>query len=410
MNNENQTINDILAMTSKFLSKTTTETSSKKSINIKASDKENNKSWLYPTAHSKVSERLANNEKVERIVDEPPIGSGFARPFRYTGADNDDDNAVQIEDLPERVEKMSNFFIKAALMAFSYHVPLRIKPDYILYLILSGFNHWVNKKEGHVILASYKLIDPARQNICIDVPLNNPEWNDIVEILGTELQKSFLNENLINIMKASFTTTTPTMMQVKILTMASIMKEFVNIKFDTACGIPYVTLEGTQNDWEKVKVIANTLLSLANNQLDWWLCKLNTSLDIMIATSKGQGAEKDWANFFNYENTSAHTGFNGWMNSFFPYIKERGNSEITVENNDSADVYVNFDQFLESTSFEEYIWTMDHNPYKKLHVVAGIVEVIQWTGENGEDDHAVEPFMSYQITSVADERVKKRKA
>ncbi len=37
------------------------------------------------------------------------------------------------------------------------------------------------------------------------------------------------------------------------------------------------------------------------------------------------------------------------------------------------------------------------NPYKTLHVSAGLVDVIQWTGE----DHALEPHIGYQIDSVS---------
>jgi hypothetical protein len=38
-----------------------------------------------------------------------------------------------------------------------------------------------------------------------------------------------------------------------------------------------------------------------------------------------------------------------------------------------------------------------NQPYKKLHITAGLVDVIQWTGPG--EDFALEPFMGYQIDS-----------
>jgi hypothetical protein len=367
-------------------------------INIKASDKENSKRAFKRLTVNDLSRKLSQKNMLEKQLNEAPEGSNFfyEQYKEYNGCHS---AAWKIEESP-------NNLLKATVLAFAYHVPLRFKPDHILYAILSGFNFWVNEKGGHIKLAQKNLVDESKKNIKIEMNLN-PDWDEVVDLLGLRLEEAITNKDLVEIMKASFTTTTQTMMRVKNLTVASIMKKFVKIEFSTMCGIPYVTLEGTPQDWEKVKVVANALLSLADGDLNWWLNKLNEALDVFMRTSNGENTEKEWINFLNFQSHSGSHACDGWINALFPYVKESRYDSINIvqnkvllpvdpkEKNSFYGIAIDFANYLPSISTETYEWTAYNKPYKTLHVTAGLVDVIQWTGE----DYALEPFMGYQIDS-----------
>ena len=301
------TANDVLALTAKYLRENAIQSPiiSKdepkqihqyQKINIKASEKENSKKVFYQIESNDVIKRLSKGRTLESPVSSLPNGANFF--FETHNAYNGCHSAAwQIEQSP-------NNLLKATVLAFAYHLPLRLSPDHIMYAILSAFNIWTNEMGGHKKLAEKGIVNPNKTDIKIEIDLK-PNWDQVVDTLGQRLEDAITNKDLIQVMKASFTTTTPTINQVKNLTMASIMKNFVRISFSTMCGIPYVTLQGSPQDWEKLKVVANALLSLADGELNWWLTDLNKSLDKMIATSQGKGLEKDWLSFLNFESHSS---------------------------------------------------------------------------------------------------------
>ena len=301
-----------------------------------------------------------------------------------------------------KIEQSWNNFLKAVVLAFAYHLPLRLKPDHILYCVLSGFNVWTNEMGGHKMLAQKKLVDENKKDIVVDIPLD-PDWDLAIDQLSSKLEQTFSDQNLVEVIKASFTTTTPTISRVKDLTVASIMKNFVNISFNTMCGIPYVTLEGTKDDWERLKVVCNSLLSLSDGQLNWWLDKLNSSLDVIIRTVDGNyDTQNEWTDFLKFKSESGSHGCNGWINNFFPFVYNYDqeivkNVIITEEKTRNyGEQVVDFKHFLPSISQETYDWTVMGKPYKKIKITAGLLDVIQWTGE----DFALEPFFGYQIDEV----------
>jgi len=299
MEGQKVTTNDILAMTAKYLRENTVSSTQKESqqqqqtnqneyapvdfshqetqpkkvkqqetillqpvqkVNIKASDKENSKKTFRQITTEILSQKLTQRNTSHKKINDPPTGSNFFYETHnaYNGCQS---AAWQIEQSP-------NSLLKATVLAFAYHLPLRFKPDHILYAILAGFNIWVNEMGGHIKLAQKNLVNNSKKDIKIEISLD-PNWDQVVDTLGERLEDAITNKNLVEVMKASFTTTTPTAMRVKNLTIASIMKKFVRIEFSTMCGIPYVTLEGTPQDWEKVKVVANALLALADGELNW---------------------------------------------------------------------------------------------------------------------------------------------
>lgn len=374
------------------------------SVKVKASDRNNDQVKFPEIGNKQVTEKITHGYGPKKtnlkMVGNPPNGANFFHQ-RFTAYNGDEGAAWQIE-------QQMNCFLRAVVIAFSHHLPLRLKPDHVMQAILSGFNIWVNEMGGKDKLVANKLVDPEKKKIVVDIdPSSEEGWDAAMDILGHELEKTITDSNLIRILKASYTTTTPSMMRVKNLTIASIMKKFINISFQTLCGIPYVTLEGSPEDWEKLKVVTNALLSLADGELNWWLTPLNHALDVMIETASGKNTEEKWINFLNHQSSSGFHGCNGWINAFFPFLSNRrektieqngllveGSITSLVVDNKACGRANHYGSFLPLMSQEQYKWNY-LGTERNICITAGLLDVIQWS-----DDCAIEPFISYQVDEL----------
>lgn len=342
---------------------------------------------------------------VERPLDDCPLGSNYFFEVHNFFDKRWNDLHKDKRGSPEgwKMESCANALIKATVLAFAHHLPLRIKPDHIMYLIIQGFNVWVNKMGGDQKLVTQNMIKPGKTSIKIDISDGENDWDQHIDVLTSRITDTFENKQLASIMTVKFSTTTPLMMRVKTLGIASVMKKFVNINFDTCCGIPYVEIDGSIEDWEKLKVAANAILSLAGDDLSFWTLKLNSALDIFINTLKDVDTREEWRNFLNYNSSSGTHECHGWINSFFPYVKNGYDSDMYVKNkvlfNKSVSDNTNrtdFFWFPPSYVCETYSWTYNGQPRNKnLVITSGLMNVIQWTSE----DCALEPMMAYMVTS-----------
>ena len=308
------------------------------------------------------------------------------------------------------IEKCDNAFIKAAIIAFSEHLPLRLKPDHVMELLVSGFNVWLNDFGGASKLQERGLVG-ERQHIRADFLPG--AWDAAVDRLGVQLAQSISHPELRAVLLACFSTTTPEMHRAHTLTVASAYKKFVDIRFNTACGIPSVTLEGTREDWASLKLVCNTLTAASDGELARWTETANAALDVMIAAFDGKDTAESWCNFVNHYENCVFSGCSGWINAFFPYVcdderKLRPNPAVWSEgasfalmnspggsrwggDNAIEEEFVHYGWFLSSFVRDEYPWN-DLGTERRVVVTAGLVDAIQW-----QADAALEPFLSFQI-------------
>jgi len=359
---------------------------------VKASDKKNSKHAFPEMTRSKFSRRISRRckgiECVKQIAQPPKGATFFCR---------------ETKGVPKEAAMIGNClnaFIKAAVMAFAYHLPLRIKPDHVMLLIVSAFNIWVNEFGGHKKLAKKEMKDGKKKTIIVDMELDE-SWDDGIDSLCDQLEKTIKDETLREILTMSFSTTTSEMTRVKCLTIASTMNQFIDIIFRTKCGIPFVRIEGSESDWKKIRKMTNKLVSLTDGELDWWLPHINGALDNIIS-SYGKDTSA-WKDFINYESSSGSEGCNGWIVSFFPYVKNEEdeivvNEFLSLREEDvpgDEGYFVSYSKFLSTASYEEYPWIYI-NVMKRVGITSGLLDVIQWSGE----DYALEPFMTFQVDEI----------
>ena len=106
-----------------------------------------------------------------------------------------------------------------------------------------------------------------------------------------------------------------------------------------SCGIPYVILEGTVEDWKKVK---EKCQSLAKYQLPW-TDKLDTILGEFINAKEGKINKEFWQTMVRIKDGGGfydRTVYSGWFTYLFPYdiYGYQLNGRIPVDRDTAAEL------------------------------------------------------------------------
>ena len=217
------------------------------------------------------------------------------------------------------------------------HYPIKIKPDDIWLLIIQGF-------ANHIDLNSYSLKKlfvnyEGKKELIVKYPLSDiKEINkEILEDFSKQIIEqitNYIGEELINILTPNFTTTT---YNSKIICQISIMGAFKHY-FDygmqiLGCGVPYVVLDGTSEDYKK---IIDKAIYLKKYEFDWYIDRIIPYLKKMVEAKEGKMDKEYFKNMIQRKELieelrgaygklgeyQVHALF-GWFLQFFSHIKSK---------------------------------------------------------------------------------------
>ena len=154
-------------------------------------------------------------------------------------------------------EKIKSFGNHKALLgylnAYFDHCPIIVSPNVIWQLILNYFSDYVNtnseflrakfvdfKEKKNLIITRYDTIDDIYKY-----------EDDIIEELNDKISE-YIGDELINILTPNFSTSTKQTIIAGKVSIMSTLKNYFNYGVYMLCGIPYILLEGTLEDWEKI--------------------------------------------------------------------------------------------------------------------------------------------------------------
>ena len=220
-------------------------------------------------------------------------------------------------------------FLRATFQAYSKHFPLKIRPDDIWLLILQGTGLHINMhsealRSQFVNFEEKRLLEVIRLEFELDSLDNN--WEGVTLEF---LQK--IGENTVGdfkeICNTSFSTSTPLDHVTRSMTVMHAMQKYFDYRLLCLCGFPYILLEGTKEDWKKLKQSTERLLSKLDEFGSKWCQSLLPLLDKMTEPFDGIVDRLFWNAMFilapEWELSGSFTRFvlmSGWVNIFFPYL------------------------------------------------------------------------------------------
>lgn len=284
-------------------------------------------------------------------------------------------------------------FFDGMYQAYADHRPFVLSPDMIWLLINQGFARHVNANSEELRDCFVDFSGKLSLIVKTDkskVALDNPEsrWDEIFPEFTRQIAE-YTGEDLMKLLSADFSTTTPVeKLASEITIMEAMSPYFEYIVMYVVCGIPEITLTGTPDDWQKV---LDKTLQLSKYDLEWWTKELEPLLKEFVKASKGEVDKGFWRNMFKYhsqEKYGAPKVIDGWIVKFFPY-DETGNRN-------------NLKQLNGSSSLPEEIVKVDLKFIEQYDDGTTVVTPLElWAGftglEQNSENFALKPVIAWMI-------------
>lgn len=241
--------------------------------------------------------------------------------FKYMNADIEK-SSLLVDSL---VTYGEHPFLTGILTAYKEHRPFVLSPDIVWLLISQGFARHIsnNAEEFRYDIVNFKN-KKTLTVVANNIELGNPysRWEDVFPQFTSQIS-DYTGKELVDILTANFTTTTPTARIVSEITVMETVKAYFDYKvLLVGCGIPRITIEGTVEDWEKV---LEKTQYISKYKLEWWTSELEPILHQIIKAKKGKFKRAFWMNMVKAHTKKkygAPTTIDGWIVKFFPYTKE----------------------------------------------------------------------------------------
>ena len=227
--------------------------------------------------------------------------------------------------------------LKGFYTAHNNHYPIRIKPDDIWLLIVQGFSNHVNANAEEL---RHLFVDfDGKKTLQVAYPLSSIKEVDrkilenFSEQINTQMTK-YLGEELIDVLTPNFTTSTyDSTIVCKISIMGAFKKYFNYEMLLCGCGLPYIILEGTAEDYKKIIEKAK---KLKKYQFEWYINRIIPHIEKMVEAKEGKIDKEYFINMIQKKEVTetkyGPSGMNkweenvdflsGWFLSFFAYYGE----------------------------------------------------------------------------------------
>lgn len=218
--------------------------------------------------------------------------------------------------------------VRAIHHSFEMHLPLVLSPDDIWIAIAQGFANHVNANSDrfrHLFVnpvGKEALDDKIYIEIERDLFVKGSSKNDwqgafsefsdrIAEYIGPKR----------DLIVSDFSTTTVIERAASEVVLLDAMQSYFSFGCKTCCGIPQITLLGTEDDWSSILDRASRLEEF---DCKWWVDGLKKVIAHFVAAFKGDADLKFWNSLYKEGNGSGGPYVTGAVNAFFPYLIGRG--------------------------------------------------------------------------------------
>ena len=284
---------------------------------------------------------ISDNEiKIELYPENMPISELEKRPIEKI---INKDTLVYSFDISKKLGYLSYKVpvLSGIYKAYCNHYPIRIKPDDIWLIIVQCFSYHVN--ENSEKLRKYFVNFNGQRNLEIDIKCEKIGKEDLdifIEEVNKKM-KEYIGNELLDNLTPNFTTTdnnSKLVCQISILnTFQKYFKYFFN---QISCGIPYIILEGTAEDYKKIILKAK---NLSKYDFEWYIDRIIPIIEKMVEAKEGEIDIDFFKNIIlkneRIEDRYEHCHhfrykinyINGWILKFFGYIKKGKNLKRFLE-------------------------------------------------------------------------------
>lgn len=287
--------------------------------------------------------------------------------------------------------------IAAVHTAYARHLPLSFSPDAIWLVLVQGFSHHIteNAEKYRSRLVSHQGKQELTQ------PLLGFDLEAVARaVAGFSQQiRQRTDPAIHDALVSQFTTTTPEIRVASEIALMDTYHPFFDYICHFVCGIPTITLQGTLEDWIRIRERAEIFSTF---EMEWWLEGLRPILDQFVRAAEGKPNREFWRAIYKYRSAKNPYGSDqvtGWILNFFPYLGDapsrRRNSSFIGRGSNGV-VSASFPSGLTSVEVNVTGLGATGKDERKLELVGGFFAVQQ------NDDSSVAPMISWCLAEVDD--------
>jgi hypothetical protein len=220
--------------------------------------------------------------------------------------------------------------------SFNEHRPLSLTPDDLLLPLIQSVANYIDEKLTNK--TPILNITPGKEKVKLVVRRDdfalgrkdNP-WNEIFSTFG-EMIKNDIGEENYRMLRGEFSTSGVYQRAGYDVSLMSACKSHYEYHNMFLCGIPEIHLMGTDEDWKSFKEKAVKIAEFM--EVPGWKVALGSVIDQIIKSRQDPSKEniEFWCNLYRRGHHSGGEHINGWINLFFPYIRNHDKLTIAKDN------------------------------------------------------------------------------
>lgn len=205
--------------------------------------------------------------------------------------------------------------IDAVHVAFSQHRPLTLSPDDIWLVIAQGFGHHVAENAEALRPRLVRHQGKCDLSAIVD-DLSLASFEQAITSFSSQIMDAtdpVLHETLV----CDFSTTTPAIRTASEVALMDSFSSYFNFALYCVCGIPKITIEGSLDDWRRIRARVEVLETYG---LEWWVSRLRPILDEFVLAAGGHPTPEFWKAIYKPEKAYGGEAATGWIADLFPYL------------------------------------------------------------------------------------------
>lgn len=286
--------------------------------------------------------------------------------------------------------------------AFSKHLGIILSPDMLWLMIAQGLATHINQQPEAYRSQFVKRDDKATITVTrhgfIKGSSENP-WEGVFDEFSQVIKADIGEEHHSRIV-VNFSTTGPVEKAANEIVLMESMKNYYSYHVYTRCSIPRVALEGTEEDWLKLRERTEAVGTAY--QLQWWTDRLLPTLDTIVESFRGAENIRFWRSIYKWEETSGSDNINGWILDFFPYLRVRQQPRRNWKFDEAPGTPADFENMVRSSnipgslSVVPFLWLYEIHRYP-MEFLAGFTYFTQ-----DEETLALRPKIGWAVRDASD--------
>ena len=146
-------------------------------------------------------------------------------------------------------------------------------------------------------------------------------WQNSIADFSAQIREAsdpVVHETLL----CDFSTTTPAIRTASEAVMMDSYDCYFEYVAVCVCGIPEITVEGTSDDWRRMRARIEVFATFG---LEWWVSRLRPILDEFVHTVAGDPNSEFWKAIYKPKQVYGAKVATGWIADLFPYLGDATN-------------------------------------------------------------------------------------